>query len=931
MYCFHHSARSHLCYLPSSPGDCRKNYRLMTKFSHSLSLRLLLFVAVLLLLVVTGLTALAQNDDNRAWSDPINISASGAASAPSLAQDSSGTYHLFWLDAFAGASYASGDGNTWTEPVSPRFPFSEPPFGTTASETFEGFFAPSVYVDGQDRVQALWLNDDDELFYSRAAVADITAEAAGWTGPRLMARNVLQYEIVGGANGRLHMLFLTTANTATTQAGLVYRYSDDGGEVWSEPINVYASDYYRTIAETEANFHAMKGEGDNLFVVWDNRDLDTVFVARSTDNGISWEAPRSVDQRVDGDPLDAVGPSLINLSVSGSNVNLTWRASHEVEQCAQYVQQSNDNGTTWQAVQQVHEGTTSCPTGGRFIQATNGLLLLAFTRDNEVFMQAQDGTEWSRITAQTPLARFTDPVTFRVVQFGCYQMAVTVDNRLLVIGCGDGNDDDIWQISRPLGSIENWSSRFVPTSVWSQPVAVATSSVQILQPNVVTAADGRMHVFWSQSENPAANGRIVNPQEIPGHEILYSRFEAGVWAAPRPVLSSPNGTQADFPSVAADDQGSLFVAWAGNQPNGIYFSRSAADRASSVTEWTVPQFLPVPRESATWPSVVSNGDNNVYVVYTIPLNADRGIYLTRSEDDGDSWSDAIAVFDGETANWEVVGPAQLARSGDGTLHLLWTRWSQLPEMQAVALAYSRSEDDGQTWSSPEVVTQEPILGSSILAVEERFVHRIWTGLLDGRPVVWHQFSDDGGITWGERGRVVDPALIPGPTTLIADGTNTPLILQLAQNNADQLLLQEWVWTTDRWVASEQRVMDETAVDADTISAVAGPDGQIAVLFGSLFANGTTVRDQLIYTSRQGVLTDAAVTQTPLPTLTPTPEVLPTETPMPQPSPTATATLAPVQNLSPLNSNIGGIIVGVLVALLLVGAIFVIGWRIVRSR
>lgn len=931
MYCFHHSARSHLCYLPSSPGDCRKNYRLMTKFSHSLSFRLLLFVAVLLLLVVTGLTALAQNDDNRAWSDPINISASGAASAPSLAQDSSGTYHLFWLDTFAGASYASGDGNTWTEPVSPRFPFSEPPFGTTASETFEGFFAPSVYVDGQDRVQALWLNDDDELFYSRAAVADITAEAAGWTGPRLMARNVLQYQIVGGANGRLHMFFLTTANTATTQAGLVYRYSDDGGEVWSEPINVYASDYYRTIDVTEANFHAAKGEGDNLFVVWDNRDLDTVFVTRSTDNGVSWEAPRSVDQRIDGDPLDAVGPSLINLLVSGSNVNLTWRAGHEVEQCAQYVQQSNDNGTTWQAVQQVHEGTTSCPTDGRFIQATNGLLLLAFTRDNEVFMQAQDGTEWSRITAQTPLARFTDPVTFRVVQFGCYQMAVTADNRLLVIGCGDGNDDDIWQISRPLGSIENWSSRFVPTSVWSQPVAVATSSVQILQPNVVTAADGRLHVFWSQSENPAANGRIVNPQEIPGHEILYSRFEAGVWAAPRPVLSSPNGTQADFPSVAADDQGSLFVAWAGNQPNGIYFSRSAADRASSVTEWTVPQFLPVPRESATWPSVVSNGDNNIYVAYTIPLNAGRGIYLTRSEDDGDSWSDAIAVFDGEAANWEVVGPAQLARSGDGTLHLLWTRWSQLPEMQAVALAYSRSEDDGQTWSTPEVVTQEPILGSSILAVEERFVHRIWTGLLDGRPVVWHQFSDDGGITWGERGRVVDPALIPGPTTLIADGTNTPLILQLAQNNADQLLLQEWVWTTDRWVASEQRVMDETAVDADTISAVAGPDGQIAVLFGSLFANGTTVRDQLIYTSRQGVLTDAAVTQTPLPTLTPTPEVLPTETPMPQPSPTATATLAPVQNLSPLNSNIGGIIVGVLVALLLVGAISVIGWRIVRSR
>lgn len=902
----------------------------MNKILHSLSLRFLLFTAVLALLVFSGLTALAQTDDNRAWSDPINISASGAASAPSLAQDSSGTYHLFWLDEFAGAAYASGNGEAWSEPVTPRFPFSEPPFATIATETFEGFFAPTVFIDDQDRVQALWLNDDNEMFYSRAAVADIAAETAGWTGPRLLARNVLRYEIVGGANGRLHMFYLTTLSTAEVQAGIVYRSSDDGGEVWTDPVNVYASDYYRTIEASQANFHALQGEGDNLFLVWDNQDLDTVFIGRSADNGVTWEAPRIVDQRDADDPTDGVGPSLINLAVNGRNVNLTWRATHEVEQCAQYVQQSTDSGATWQDIQQVHDGTLSCPTDGRFIQATNGLLLLAFARDNEVYMQAQDGSEWSRITAQTPLARFTDPVTFRLVQFGCYQMDVTSDNQLLVVGCGTGNDD-IWQISRPLGSIENWSSRFVPTSVWSQPVAVATSEVQILQPIVVSAADGRMHAFWSQSENPAASGRIVNPYEIPGNQIFYSRYEAGSWAAPRPVLTSPNGAQADFPSVDANEGGSLFATWAGSQPNGIYFSRSAADRAASVTEWTVPQFLPAPRESATWPTLLSGDANSVYVAYTIPLNAGRGIYLTRSNDNGDSWSEPIAVFDGEAADWELVGPAQLARSEDGTLHLLWTRWTQLPDSQAAALAYARSGDNGQTWSEPEIVADELILSSGILAVQERSVHRVWNGLLDGRPIVWHQFSEDGGITWSERGRVVDPALIPGPTTLIADLNDTPLILQLAENNANQLVLQEWSWTTDRWTANEQRLLQDTAVNADAITAVAGPDGQIAVLFGSLFTTGATVHDGIVYTNRQAELPASAVTRTPLPTLTPTPELLPTETPVAQPTPTATATLAPVQNLSPLDSSIGGIVVGVAAALLLVGVIFVFGWRLVRSR
>jgi hypothetical protein len=462
-------------------------------------------------------------------------------------------------------------------------------------------------------------------------------------------------------------------------------------------------------------------------------------------------------------------------------------------------------------------------------------------------------------------------------------------------------------------------------------VAVATAEVQMLQPNLVVGADARLHAFWSQSENPVATGRIVNPLNIPGNEIYYSRFDAGAWSAPRPVLDSPGGSQADFPAVASDRQGSLYVAWAGNQPNGVYFSRSLADRAASVTEWNTPQQLPAPRESATWPSMVSDGESTVYVAYTIPLNEDRGIYLTRSEDDGDSWSDAVPVFDGIAADWDLIGPASLTRTLDGTLHLLWTRWTQVPEMQAIALAYARSEDNGETWSEAETVIEEPILGSGILGVQERFVHRIWTGLIDGRPVIWHQFSEDGGITWSAAGRVVDPGLILGPTTLIADHNENPLLLQLAETNGGQLVLQEWVWATDRWVEGERRALQDTAVNADAIAAIAAPDGRIAVIYGSLITGDTTVTDEIIYTGRQWQVDESEVTRTPLPTLTPTPEIVPTETPQPEPTPTPTATLAPVQNVSPLSGSSGGIIVGVFVAIVLVGAIFAFGWRMARSK
>lgn len=903
----------------------------MKKLSNPVTVRLFLFIAVLSLLIASGLTVLAQSEEDRIWSDPINISGSGAASEPSLSQDSSGAYHLFWRDEFAGIVYTSGDGQTWADPVTPRFPFSEPPFGAIGDQGFEGFYDPYVFVDPEDQIHALWTNEDDELFYSRAGVTDITAGSAGWTGPRLLSTNVFRYRLIAGANGRLHMLYLSTKTTEITAAGIIYRYSDDGGDVWSVPVNVYASDYYRTISPGEANIRIMQGDDQNVFVAWDNRDLDTVFVTHSTDNGDSWEAPRKVDQRLIEDPADAIGPSQINLFVNGRDVNLTWRASHGVDQCAQYVQQSNDSGATWDSVQIVHEGEFACPENGRFVQGTNGLLFLISTLEDNVYMQAQDGDQWSRPILQAPLGSFTDPVTFRNVRFECQVTDVTPENRLLVIGCGSSNDDDIWLMSRPLGSIENWASRFVPTSVWSQPIAIATADVQILQPNMVVGADTRLHAFWSQSENPVATGRIVSPLNIPGNQIFYSRFDAGVWSAPRPVLRSPSGNQADFPAIASDNQGSLFVAWAGSQPNGVYFSRALADRAASVTEWISAQQLPAPRESATWPAIVSDGDSTIYVAYTIPLNDDRGIYLARSDDDGDSWTDAIVVFDGVDAEWDLVGPTNLTQTEDGTLHLLWTRWTQLPDSQPIALVYARSEDNGETWSEPEIVTEEPILNSAILGVEERFVHRIWTGLIDGRPVIWHQFSEDGGLSWSSAGRVVDPGLIPGPTSLIPDQNGNPILVQLAESNSGQLLLQEWVWTTDRWVEGERRILQETAVNADAISAIAAPDGQIAVIYGSLIDNGTTLIDEIVYTSRQWQVEDSSATRTPLPTLTPTPEVLPTETPMPQPSPTATATLAPVRNVSPLNGSSGGIIVGVVVALLLVAVIFAIGWRVARSK
>jgi len=771
------------------------------------------------------------------------------------------------------------------------------------------------------------------LFYSRAAVSEITAGSAGWSAPRQFAPAAYSYSMAASSNGRLHMTYISTRNTVTAPAGVAYRQSNDGGATWTDPITIYQSDYLRSLLPSQANLK-LAAEGENkVYAVWDNPGLDSVFFIRSTDGGETWSEPFLVDERRPEDPTDALGPNKINMLVNGNDLNVTWGASHAEEQCTQYYRQSTDGGATWSEPQAVFEGGIDCPVNGRLALGNDGLLfLITTTEDDNVYMQAQDGDEWSRPQPQTPLDHFTNPETYRVVDFDCQQTLVNAANELLVLGCGSSNDEDIWLIRRPLGGIERWSSRFEPTPVWSQPVPIATAEVELLPPQMVIGGDGRIHAFWSQSDNSVGVNLISDPLNTPGNTIYYSRFDAGAWSAPRPVLTSPGeGTKADEPTVGADDQG-LFVAWSGNNPEGIYFSRALAERAASVTEWIDPLPLPAPRDAGSGPSMITDGDSTIYVAYTIPLNEERGIYLTLSEDEGDTWADAVRIFDGLSNDWEVVGQPHLTRTEDGTLHVLWTRLTQVPDLQAVALAYSRSEDNGQTWSEPEIVTEETVLDSAILGIGERIVHRIWTGLIEGRPVLWHQFSMDGGITWSNRGRVSDPGITAGPTTLIADLNDNPLIVQLAQSNSGQLVLQQWLWTEERWLLGDRRVLSDTNLEADSISAIAAPDGSVAVIYGALLTNAETAQfdDTLVYVDRQWEDRSEA-TRTPLPTLTPTPEPLPTNTPVIEPSPTPTATFAPAVSPGLLGSSTGGFVVGIAAAILVVTVIFAVGWRIVRSR
>ena len=68
--------------------------------------------------------------------------------------------------------------------------------------------------------------------------------------------------------------------------------------------------------------------------------------------------------------------------------------------------------------------------------------------------------------------------------------------------------------------------------------------------------------------------------------------------------------------------------------------------------------VPIPdalrRSMASWPQIGMDAERRLYVLYSIALNENRGIYLTTSEDHGQTWSIAEQIFDAAAAGLQGV-------------------------------------------------------------------------------------------------------------------------------------------------------------------------------------------------------------------------------------------------------------------------------------
>jgi hypothetical protein len=870
-----------------------------------------------------GSQTLAQSDDTP-WTEPVNLSRSGAASEPVLITGPEGVLQALWWDQFDGVMTATYDGEAWSRATQASI--------IVVSVVGEGAGArtlstpvremPSI-AGGSGYAHALWRGEPDEetdiipLMHSRLALG-----TDDWSTPTAIGDSALAWRLVAAPSGTLHLIFVRGEQSDALPAGIYHMRSTDGGSRWSAPHLLYESAYVRLLDPEQTHLWVATGTDGEVYAAWDDPRLERTFLARSLDDGASWGAAQVIGGPEDGARRARVIPA------QGEPL-LLWEASQATTGCTLYQQRlptvtevittTQTLSTAWSTPGP--QDLTTCPDVVTVYRREEGHPILIMGSGGSLTAVAWNGAQWSRPKSLS--FSFEDPELGQQVYLEALQTAL-VDGELAVIGLGQ--DGDIWYLQ---SEMEAWEWAFAPPSPWSEPVNVshpegASQSEGVLgRPAMAVDVEGRVHLLWSEIPEDGTSESA----------LYYTRQFQDRWSPPAMVLQSPEGKAEEPTLVAAGDR--LHALWSGGWSGEIYYSWAYVGDAYAPDGWSEPRALPMAGATGSSPNLLVDAHGTLHVVYAVPLNEGRGITYVRSDDGGETWSEPQVVFDAEAAGWAMADHPTLAMDPAGTLHVAWVRGSQDGPFPPEGIFYARSTDGGGTWSEQMVMAEGAYDWPRIAAPLPGQAHLLWSEVT-GKGGWTHRWSADYGASWSTQEQVRGFRDVPGPVGLTADSAGTLHLVGLGRGEAGEPALIYTTWSAGdetlapgaegSWGELETLRLEQlqNSVPGAAV-ALAGAQQRLSVAFRAEVESEGGPKEAVFYVDRgvPAVKAGPEPSYTPMPTATPTPTPLPTPTPAPRPTVPAQPPEAgpPALNLGPITlpmTALGGlgvatlIVVGVLV-------------------
>ncbi len=777
---------------------------------------LLIFLASLMFITFETISHVsAQETDEDVWATPVNLSNSGGASDPVIVVDKDAVVHVVWADRYAGSVYSRGvftdtlsaPGGVWSAPAAIEFPFGE--------------WVPTL-VNGGDYIHAFWIHRDRDntLYYSRVAPANFQTPGS-WEAPRPISKYVVGFSAVSQSAGQIQIAYIHNSEESQRPEGIYYQRSDDNGNTWKPEILLYESKYLRSMRLEDANVQlsaTFRGDQEIVSVVWDNPLLKRVFYTRSTDGGATWETAIEVD----GPYIDGVvnAPFKIKVLANENQAVRIWQSNLQSGiYCTQYYQFSSNGGETWSERRLMLENLTGCATENRMFRIADGAVLLQTTIQEQVYLLAWNGERWSEPRSQSLLYTFDNPLTNDVVTFRCRQSTLSGGDILYVVGCDASSGSDIWITWRKIGELRSW---FPPPSNWSLPIKIAETSEEIYSLQGMFDEQGRYHILWVQNQPE---------EERVKRSIYYSVFSQDTPSLPSLILESPDNYVDSFSSAVDFARSRLVVAWNSGQSGEVYYSWADTATAYSSLEWADAVVVPSVRPLARSPDILVQKDGVIYISYVIPINEDRGVYVVKSMDGGESWSQPVRVYDADNSTWQMVDAPKLATDKDQNLHLLWTQNLLFATPSAIGLYYARSEDGGETWSAPQTAVNTLVERIWMVNGGLQGLHRFWLSPTATGASIFQDFSNDGGVNWSLPSNLTGLGEIPQAVAPYVDATDQLGLVQIYANPVGKLAIKDQVREGENWRVED--ILDLSLQSEDIVpllSAAKGADGKLFVLY-----------------------------------------------------------------------------------------------------
>jgi hypothetical protein len=249
---------------------------------------------------------------------------------------------------------------------------------------------------------------------------------------------------------------------------------------------------------------------------------------------------------------------------------------------------------------------------------------------------------------------------------------------------------------------------------WGSDIQITSDLYNNLDPAIVEDSDGRVWIAWHSYTTDD------------NFDIFAKNYSSGSWSAEEPVAVGVKRTSR--PSLAADDNGNVWVAYSSNiieyndfivKKSGIYYWSQKFDiyaKKFDGTQWLTEDQISYAEilnhsDQTPWVIVTSKGEVWVtyrhthfqlytagYQMYNIPY---QDMNISAVMHDGVSWSSEIIIDNSSGAQGWWGGP-RIVEDKDGNIWIIYG--SEIMNMQWDIFAI---KFNGTNWSAPVKLTTSP--------------------------------------------------------------------------------------------------------------------------------------------------------------------------------------------------------------------------------